>query len=213
MTNDLFFPPEGVDGAVAALERDLTAPAGPRISTMRNHNFAILVYPPRKEFLLRQRLRTMLGRLESEGWAVLSMALHQVLFERMRTRLGAEEFQALVERERHLYARSPERAMNDLRQTLAKHIDGPDGLAADIEQRIKAFREQNPVNPNRTLVLLGRLGALYPFFRTAPLLKNLGGRTSNVPVVLLYPGEQRDGGLSFMQELEPDRDYRPRIYA
>lgn len=212
MTNDLF-PSEGVDGAVAALERDLTAPAGPRISTMRNHNFAILVYPPRQEFLLRQRLRTMIGRLESEGWAVLSMALHQVLFERLRTRLGAEELQGLVERERRVYARSPERAMNDLRQKLAEHIDGPDGLAADIEQRIKAFRERHPVDPDRTLVLLGRTGALYPFFRTSALLKKLGGRTSNVPVVLLYPGEQRDGGLSFMQELEPDRDYRPRIYA
>jgi hypothetical protein len=212
MTTDLFTP-EGVDGAVDALERDLTAPGGPRISTMRNHNFAILVYPPRREFHLRQRLRTLIGRLESEDWAVLSMALHQVLFERLRARLGAEELQAMVERERRLHALSPERAMNDLRQKLSRHIDGPDGLAADIEQRIRAFREQHPVDPDRTLVLLGRIGALYPFFRTSALLKHLGGRTDKVPVVLLYPGVQRDGGLSFMQELEPDRDYRPRIYA
>ncbi|RKH44285.1 BREX protein BrxB domain-containing protein [Corallococcus sicarius] len=212
MMNDLFAL-EGVDRAVAALERDLTAQAGPRISTMRNHNFAILLYPPKKEFQLRQRLRTMIGRLESEGWSVLSMALHQVLFERLRTRLGAEEIQSLVERERRVYARSPERAMNDLRQKLSEHIDGPSGLAADLEHRIKAFREQHPVDPDRTLVLLGRTGALYPFFRSSALLKHLGGRTDNVPVVLLYPGEQRDGGLSFMQELEPDRDYRPRIYA
>lgn len=212
MMNDLFAL-EGVARPVFALEQDLTAPAGPRISTMRNHNFAILLYPPDKEFQLRQRLRTMIGRLESEGWSVLSMALHQVLFERLRTRLGAEELQSLVERERRVYARSPERAMNDLRQKLSEHIDGPSGLAADIEQRIKAFREQHPVDPDRTLVLLGRTGALYPFFRSSALLKHLGGRTDNVPVVLLYPGEQRDGGLSFMQELEPDRDYRPRIYA
>jgi len=32
-------------------------------------------------------------------------------------------------------------------------------------------------------------------------------------VVLLYPGERRgEAGLSFMGELAPDRDYRPRIY-
>jgi hypothetical protein len=212
MSGDLFAP-EGVERAVAALETDLTAPTGPRISTMRNHNFAILVYPPRKEFPLRQRLRTMIGRLESEGWSVLSIALHQVLFERLRTRLGTEELQTLVERERRVHARSPERAMNDLRQRLAEHIDGSSGLAADLEQRIRAFREQRPSDPDRTLVLIGRVGALYPFFRSSALLKYLGGRTENVPVVLLYPGEQRDGGLSFMQELEPDRDYRPRIYA
>jgi hypothetical protein len=212
MTDDLY-PGEGLAGAVMALERDLTAPTGPRISTMRNHNFAILVYRPDKEFQLRQLLRTMIGRLEAAHWAVDSLALHQVLFERLRTRLGAEELQTLVERERRLHARSPERAMNDLRQRLAEHIDGPGGLAADIEQRIKAFRERRPADPDRTLVLLGRTGALYPFFRSSALLKHLGGRTDNVPVVLLYPGEQRDGGLSFMQELEPDRDYRPRIYA
>jgi hypothetical protein len=212
MTDDLY-PGEGLAGAVRALERDLTAPTGPRISTMRNHNFAILVYRPDKEFQLRQLLRGMIGRLESEHWAVDSLALHQVLFERLRARLGTEELQALVERERRLHARSPERAMNDLRQRLAEHIDGPGGLAAEIEQRIKTFREQRPADPDRTLVLLGRTGALYPFFRSSALLKHLGGRTDNVPVVLLYPGEQRDGGLSFMQELEPDRDYRPRIYA
>lgn len=212
--NGELFQPSGVDGAVAALERDLTAPNGPSISTMRNHNFAILVYPPAKEFQLRARIRTMVGRLEGEGWAVLSMALHQVLFDRLRAKLGPEELQALIERERRIHAKSPERAMNDLRNTLSPHIDGPEGLAAEIEQRLKSFRDQHPVDPDRTLVLLGRTGALYPFFRSSALLKHLGGRTDKVPVVLLYPGDRRDdGGLSFMQQLEPDRDYRPRIYV
>ncbi|WP_368736697.1 BREX protein BrxB domain-containing protein [Nostoc sp. CHAB 5715] len=51
------------------------------------------------------------------------------------------------------------------------------------------------------------------------LLKNVGlvvidGKTSNLPVVLLYPGERRDlNALSFMDELPSDRDYRPRIYS
>ena len=65
----------------------------------------------------------------------------------------------------------------------------------------------------RTLVLLGRAGALYPFFRSSALLKHIDGKTRNIPVVLLYPGERRDTtALSFMGELIPDRDYRPRIY-
>lgn len=205
--------PQGLDGAVAALERDLTAKEGPRISTMRNHNFAILLYAPSREFQLRQRLRTMIGRLEAEQWAVLSIALHQVLFDRLRTRLGAEALTALAATERRLHARSPERAMTYLREKLSEHIDGPDGLAAEIQQRIDVFCSSRNADPDRTLVVLGRAGALYPFFRSSALLKHLGGRTRNVPVVLLYPGEQREGGLSFMQELEPDRDYRPRVYA
>ena len=71
----------------------------------------------------------------------------------------------------------------------------------------------NPDKAERTLVFVGRAGALYPFFRVSALLKHLDGRTRNVPVVLLYPGDRKgDAGLSFMGELPADRDYRPRIY-
>jgi hypothetical protein len=68
-------------------------------------------------------------------------------------------------------------------------------------------------NPNRTVIFLGRAGALYPFFRTSALLKHVAGHTRNVPAVLLYPGRVvGDSGLSFMGVLPADRDYRPRIY-
>jgi hypothetical protein len=50
-------------------------------------------------------------------------------------------------------------------------------------------------------------------FRTSSLLKHIDGRTRNVPVVLLYPGERRGPtGLSFMGVVNADSDYRPRIY-
>ncbi len=54
---------------------------------------------------------------------------------------------------------------------------------------------------------------MYPLFRSSALLRHLDGHTKNIPVVLLYPGERRgDKGLSFMGVLDPDSDYRPRIY-
>lgn len=211
MTTDLFTQ-QGLDGAVAALEEDLLKPGGPSISTMRNHNFAILLYLPRDEYRLRQRVRRMVHRLEGEGWAVLSLALHELVLERMTARLGSEGLQRLIAMEKQLFQMSPERALKHLQQKLAEFIDGPDGLARDVANRIAAFRAEHPDAENRTLVLLGRAGALYPFFRSSALLKQLGDRTLNTPVVLLYPGERNDG-LSFMQQLVPDRDYRPRIYA
>src|SRR5262249_33128644 len=97
--SDDLFTPVGIDAAVAALERDLTSPGGPSISTMRNHNFAILVYAPAKEFQIRQRIRQMTGRLESEGWSVLSIALHQLVLERVRA-LGPDEVKSLIDREK-----------------------------------------------------------------------------------------------------------------
>lgn len=212
MTADLFTF-QGLDAAVLALEKDLLTPGGPSISTMRNHNFAILLYPPREEYRLRQRVRQLVHRLDGEGWAVLSIALHELVFERMTEKLGAEGLQRLVTREKQLFEMAPDRALKDLQQEFAKYIDGPDGLAKDVADRIAAFRVAHPNAEHRTLVLLGRAGALYPFFRSSALLKQLGDRTLNTPVVLLYPGERIDGGLSFMQQLVPDRDYRPRIYA
>ncbi|MCC6559681.1 MAG: DUF1788 domain-containing protein, partial [Polyangiaceae bacterium] len=87
------------------------------------------------------------------------------------------------------------------------------GLAADVARVVGDFADRHPEHVDRALVLIGRAGALYPFFRTSALLKHIDGRTRNLPVVLLYPGKRRDvTALSFMGELEPDRDYRPRIY-
>ncbi len=215
MTEDLFAP-IGIDRAVEALEKDLTAPGGPSISTMRNHNFAILLYKPAKEFQARARIRQMTGRLESEGWAVLSIALHQLVLQRLRREEGEEGLRRLIDQERRVFAKpnGPERALNALRDRVSRLIDGEEGLAADVAKYIEDFRARNPDVPqDKLLVLMARAGAMYPFFRSSALLKHLGGRTQNLPVVLLYPGVRKEGGLSFMEELAPDRDYRPRIYA
>ena len=83
-----------------------------------------------------------------------------------------------------------------------------------MAREIRDFAAAHPDKAERTLALVGRAGALYPFFRTSSLLKHLDGQTGQVPVVLLYPGaRQGESGLSFMGITKPDRDYRPRIYA
>ena len=118
-----------------------------------------------------------------------------------------------MNRERRLYDKDPDRALAHLRDKIAPHIEGPEGIAADVARLINAFAAEHPDRADRTLVLLGRAGALYPFFRSSALLKHIDGKTKNIPVVLLYPGERKDTtALSFMGELDADRDYRPRIY-
>ncbi len=211
------FGRSSLDDAVQALRTDLLAEGGPRISTMRNYRFAILPYRPADEFKLRKLIRRLTGDLEAEGWGVLSISLQRLLLDRIRAQ-GGGEVQRLVARERRLFDKGPaqggpERALNDLRQAVAPHIEGPDGIAADVVRLIDGFAAGAPEEADRTLVLLGRAGALYPFFRSSALLKHIDGKTRNFPVVLLYPGERRDTtGLSFMGELPSDRDYRPRIY-
>ncbi len=211
MTEPLF-QHGSLDEAVAALRRDLLAESGPQISTMRNYRFAILPYRPKDEFKLRQLLRRLTDELRAAGWGVLPISLQKLLLDRIRA-TGQENIDALIARERRLFDKDPERALAHLRERIAAHIEGPDGIAADVARLIDGFASEYPDRADQTLVLIGRAGSLYPFFRSSALLKHIDGKTRNIPVVLLYPGERKDTtALSFMGELDSDRDYRPRIY-
>lgn len=125
---------------------------------------------------------------------------------------GDDWAERVMEMERRLAATDPARGLNYVMQKLTPLVEGPDGIAADCSRIIIERAEAHPDQIDRTLALIGRTGSLYPFFRSSALLRHLDGRTRNVPVVLLYPGERRGSGLSFMGVLEPDHDYRPRIY-
>ncbi len=205
-------PRTQLDDAFEALERDLVHEDGPRISTMRNYRYAIVPYDPVDEFKLREHVQDLVGSLTASGWVVLTLSLHKLLLQRVRA-LGDDVVHRLIEAERAAATVSPERGINYLRTKLGRELDGVTGIAADVSREILAFTDAHPDKAERTLVLIGRAGALYPFFRVSALLKHVDGKTRNVPVVLLYPGERKgDAGLSFMGELDPDRDYRPRIY-
>jgi hypothetical protein len=211
MTADLF-PQTPLQEAIHALRSDLIQEAGPRISTMRNYRFAIVQYDPQDEFRLRLEVRRLNNELLHNGWMVLSINLHKLLLDRVRSQ-GHEYIQRLIEREKRTSQKSIERGIQDLQTRLAPLIEGPEGIAADVSRIICDHADQNPETIDRTVAVVGRAGALYPFFRSSALLRHLDGRTRNVPVVLLYPGERRgEKGLSFMGVLEPDSDYRPRIY-
>lgn len=205
------FHQKPLDQAFDALKKDLVRDEGPQISTMRNYRFAIVPYNPKHEFELRQKVHALSRYLIDSGWVVHSVDLQALLLKRLHAL--DTTLPRLIERERRLFRKNPNRALADLRSKVAPHIEGPEGLAADVSRVICDFAAANPDKRDRTLVFVGRAGALYPFFRTSALLKHIAGRTENVPVVLLYPGDRHEGNaLSFMGELPPDTDYRPRIY-
>lgn len=202
----------GLTEAFTALRRDLMAEGGPRISTMRNYRFAILPYDPVEEFKLRRLIHGLAEELTGVGWNVLPISLQQLLLDRLR-KVDPGFVQSVTARERRLYERDPGRALAHLHEKIAPHLEGPDGIAADVARVISEFVDQHPDQGDRAIAFVGRAGALYPFFRTSALLKHIDGRTRGVPVVLLYPGKRRNvTALSFMGELEPVGDYRPRIY-
>lgn len=201
-----------VQAAYSQLKADLVHAEGPRISTMRNYRFAIWQYPPSQEYPLREYTQRLTQELIAHGWVVLPVDLKRVFFDRLHAQGGG--WLGRVERmETATTARDDARGLNYLKDKIGPLIEGPDGIAADCAALIDAHVQAHPDKRDRTLVIIGGAAALYPFFRSSALLKHLDGRTHNVPVVLLYPGERRGRtGLSFMGVLPPDNDYRPRIY-
>ena len=201
-----------LDEAFASLRSDLIEADGPRISTMRNYRFAIVQYDPREEFKLRSHTQKLSQELVANGWVVVSISLHKLLLDRVRAQ-GQEWIDWVIEAEREFAQFEPQRGLNFLKEELAPLIEGAEGLAEDCARQICEHADRHTDQQDRMLALIGRAGALYPFFRSSALLKHLDGRTQNVPVVLLYPGgRQGPTGLSFMGMLDPDNDYRPRIY-
>lgn len=199
--------------AVQALRNDLLDEGGPKISTMRNYRFAILLYDPREEFKLRAQIRILTDDLKGQGWNVLGVSLQCLFLDRLK-REEPRILESIIRTEYRLYAKDPNRALNHLKDKIALYIEGAEGIAKDVIALIDEFSDKYPGETNRTLIFLGRAGGLYPFFRSSALLKHIDGKTNNLPVVLLYPGERRDlNALSFMDELPSDRDYRPRIYS
>jgi hypothetical protein len=179
---------------------------------MRNYRYAIVPYDPQDEFKLREHVQRLVGELATGGWVVKTISLQTLLVQCLRD-AGEDAIARVIEVEKSVSARSPERGLAHLKTKLDRWLnDEPTGIAARVSTEINAFAAANPDKAERTLVLIGRAGALYPFFRVSTLLKRLENG-QRLPVVLLYPGKRRGHtGLSFMGELTPEGDYRPRIY-
>ena len=199
--------------AIEALRNDLIGREdGPQISTMRNYRFAIVQYNPDYEYALRAQVQRLVSDLMARRWVVLTIDLQNLLLDRIRSQPD-DWAEKVIAMEKRMAERQLHRGLNYLKSKLLPLVEGPEGLAGDCRRLIQDFVRNHPDKADQTLVLIGRAGGLYPFFRSSALLRHLDGQTGNVPVVLLYPGtKQGPTSLSFMGLLTPDSDYRPRIY-
>ena len=197
----------------ASLRTDLVHKDGPQISTMRNYRFAIALYPPEDEFRVRGHVQTLSRELIRDGWVILDLDLYKLLLDRVR-RLGESWRRRVIDMERVTSAQSHERGIGYLQSKLTPMIEGRDGLAADCSRILCEHAERDPERAARTIAIIGRAGALYPFLSSSALLRYLDGRTADIPVVLLYPGKRTGPtSLSYMGVLPANPDYRPRIYS
>jgi hypothetical protein len=100
--------------------------------------------------------------------------------------------------------------LNVLQNSLDIFLKNPEEYPKVVFDKIMEKTEHSDVT--KTVIFLSRIGGLYPFYRTSSLLRYLD-KGIRVPTIVLYPGEKTEQHyLSFMGEMDADRDYRPRIY-
>ena len=174
--------------------------ADPRAKLGAYHDmpYAIFHYPPEVEFEVREEVRLLSTRLGNIGKRVTIISLAECL----SAALHAEGVDVATLRE-------TEKATGT-----AAMVDTIHNILVDYRPLVNLVAERLPLDqdPLKDVVLIVRAGALFPVYRTHALLEQLQKRL-NVPAVLFYPGElEGPTGLKFMGVLEPDPNYRPRIF-
>lgn len=170
----------------------------PAISAYHDMPYAIFRYPPEDEFAMRAEVSLLKTRLEQKGKRVICISLAECMAAALESEgmdtgslIGAEKTVGL------------EATIETIHNVLSEYQPLDDLVVA----RIPADSD-----PCRDIVFILRAGALFPMYRTSSLLEQLKGKV-HVPAILFYPG-QLDGaaGLRFMGVLDPEHNYRPRIF-
>ena len=169
----------------------------PALSAYHDLPCAIFVYPPEDEWAVRQELGMLKTRLEARAKRVTVISLADL----MHGALEAEgPLDVLIEAEKTVGVEATAETVH--------------GILSDYRPLDSLVLEAIPedVEPHRDVVFLVRAGALFPFYRTSALLELLQGRVT-AQTILFYPGTL-DGpvGLRFMGVLEPEHNYRPKIF-
>jgi hypothetical protein len=170
-----------------------------RLSAYHDMPYAIFHYPPEDEFEVRAELDLLATRLGNAGKRVTRISLAACLFEA----ISAEGYS-----EQDMLDTEPVTGLPAMIDTVHSLLESSHPLV-DLAAA-KLPKDQNPI---KDVVLLDRTGALFPVYRSHALLDQMRG-VLTVPAVLFHPGEL-DGptGLSFMGALDPDPNYRPRIFS
>lgn len=168
------------------------------LSAYHDMPYAIFWYPPEAEFALRREVTLLRTRLEQVGKRVITVSLAECLSQALEA-----EGLTMEELGRTEQTVGIEKTVETLHEVLSTRQPLDNIVASHVP---------TDADPLRDIVFIVRAGALFPAYRTSPLLDQLQGKL-RVPAVLFYPGTlEGPSGLRFMGVLDAEHNYRPKIF-
>lgn len=189
------------------LEPLLKSPRLPaEISTYQGVPFALFVYPPTAERQLRREVAMLATRVQNEaGRNVHIVSMADLVWNAIHAAFPPNG-KGLFDAERSFRDEEPERRLERLQGQMEQLLSEVSPIPKMLEDRA------NGLSAEKDLLLLTRVGALFPAYRASALLESLMG-VVRVPTILFYPGTRSGtNSLRFMDSLEAVHSYRYRIY-
>lgn len=90
----------------------------------------------------------------------MSISLQKLLIKRLKEE-ESRVIESIIRNEKRLYQKNSERALNHLKDKIAGYVEGVDGIAKEIISLVDEFADLHPDSCDRTLIFIGRTGALY----------------------------------------------------
>ncbi len=176
------------------------------ISTYQGVPFALFAYPPTAERPLRREVQMLKTRVEHETPRQITfISMADLMWTAIHT-VYPPDGKDLFEAERSMIGEDPERRLESLQETIRTIVSEDCPLPKFIAERAGAL------DPEKSIVFLTRVGALYPAYRASALLENLMGEV-RVPTILFYPGTRSGtNSLRFMDSLDALHGYRHKIF-
>lgn len=183
---------------IEELERDLYPVV--RVNNYLDMPFAIFLYDPHDELVVRGEVQLLATRLKNKGKHVQVLSLAEVMQEALELALGNDGLKKFYDAER-------ENGVEAAIQTVYHILSHERPLDKLVAERLHVL------SPAYSIAFLTRAEALFPVYRTSALLDRLVNEKVRVPTVLFYPGTLEGvNGLRFMGVLEAEHNYRARIY-
>jgi len=152
--------------------------------------FFISAYSAQQELAVRESIKMLINKLETNGTKVLEINLYDQVCEILEGKGGIDKMFRIEK------AKGKEKFLRAMQSTLNIH----EVLMPRIEELIKAS--------NANVYFLTGIGLVFPYIRSHNILNNLQNIAKNAPTICFFPGLYNGQSLNLFGLLKDDNYYR-----